>query len=223
MMPASPARPGPGDCGRSGGMRTGPHLVHRATKATVSLIAGVALIVLIVVAAQGRGEDDAAADDIKQILDPIAGAADATEAVALVNGAPISKYRLEGTIATSGESREKVLDALIEYELLYQEGVRLGLEATDDAVEKAIGQTRETASPALVEAAIELAREQGITMDEETYWSHPLTIEATRKSFAVGAAREALLAGVEPQRRDEVLAERLALLRSAADVEIREP
>lgn len=204
-------------------MRTGPHLVHRATKATVSLIAGVALIVLIVVAAQGRGEDDAAADDIKQILDPIAGAADATEAVALVNGAPISKYRLEGTIATSGESREKVLDALIEYELLYQEGVRLGLEATDDAVEKAIGQTRETASPALVEAAIELAREQGITMDEETYWSHPLTIEATRKSFAVGAAREALLAGVEPQRRDEVLAERLALLRSAADVEIREP
>ena len=204
-------------------MRTGPHLVHRATKATVSLIAGVALIVLIVVAAQGRGEDDAAADDIKQILDPIAGAADATEAVALVNGAPISKYRLEGTIATSGESREKVLDALIEYELLYQEGVRLGLEATDDAVEKAIGQTRETASPALVEAAIELAREQGITMDEETYWSHPLTIEATRKSFAVGAAREALLAGVEPQRRDELLAERLALLRSAADVEIREP
>lgn len=204
-------------------MRTGPHLVHRATKATVSLIAGVALIVLVVVAAQGRGEDDAAADDIKQILDPIAGAADATEAVALVNGAPISKYRLEGTIATSGESREKVLDALIEYELLYQEGVRLGLEATDDAVEKAIGQTRETASPALVEAAIELAREQGITMDEETYWSHPLTIEATRKSFAVGAAREALLAGVEPQRRDEVLAERLALLRSAADVEIREP
>lgn len=170
-----------------------------------------------------RGEDDAAADDIKQILDPIAGAADATDAVALVNGAPISKYRLEGTIATSGESREKVLDALIEYELLYQEGVRLGLEATDDAVEKAIAQTRETASPALVEAAIELAREQGITMDEETYWSHPLTIEATRKSLTVGAAREALLAGVEPQRRDEALTGKLGALRAAADIEIREP
>lgn len=170
-----------------------------------------------------RGEDDAAADEIKQILDPIAGAADATDAVALVNGAPISKYRLEGTIATSGESREKVLDALIEYELLYQEGVRLGLEATDDAVEKAIAQTRETASPALVEAAIELAREQGITMDEETYWSHPLTIEATRKSLTVGAAREALLAGVEPQRRDEVLAGKVQELRATAEIDIRAP
>ncbi|PWB42175.1 MAG: hypothetical protein C3F10_13710 [Dehalococcoidia bacterium] len=191
--------------------------------AAAALVAVVALIVLVVVVAQGRGEDDATADDISQVLDPIAGAADATDAVALVNGAPISKYRLEGTIATSGESREKVLDALIEYELLYQEGVRLGLQATDDAVEKAIAQTRETASPSIVEAAIELAREQGITMDEETYWSHPLTIEATRKSLTVGAAREALLAGVEPQRRDEALAERLALLRSAADIEIREP
>ncbi|GMV84271.1 MAG: hypothetical protein AMXMBFR80_01290 [Dehalococcoidia bacterium] len=170
-----------------------------------------------------RGEDDAAADDIKQILDPIAGAADATDAVALVNGAPISKYRLEGTIATSGESREKVLDALIEHELLHQEGVRLGLEATDDAVEKAIAQTRETASPALVEAAIELAREQGITMDEETYWSHPLTIEATRKSLTVGAAREALLAGVEPQRRDEVLAGKVQELRATAEIDIRAP
>lgn len=170
-----------------------------------------------------RGEDDAAADEIKQILDPIAGAADATDAVALVNGAPISKYRLEGTIATSGESREKVLDALIEHELLHQEGVRLGLEATDDAVEKAIAQTRETASPALVEAAIELAREQGITMDEETYWSHPLTIEATRKSLTVGAAREALLAGVEPQRRDEVLAGKVQELRATAEIDIRAP
>jgi hypothetical protein len=170
-----------------------------------------------------RGEDDAAADDIKQILDPIAGAADATDAVALVNGAPISKYRLEGTIATSGESREKVLDALIEHELLHQEGVRLGLEATDDAVEKAIAQTRETASPALVEAAIELAREQGIEMDEETYWSHPLTIEATRKSLTVGAAREALLAGVEPQRRDEVLAGKVQELRATAEIDIRAP
>lgn len=204
-------------------MRTGFHLTRRTTMATAALGAVIALIVLVVVVAQGRGEDDAAADDIKQILDPIAGAADGTDAVALVNGAPISKYRLEGTSATSGESREKVLDALIEYELLYQEGVRLGLQATDHAVEKAIAQTRETASPALVQAAIELAREQGITMDEETYWSHPLTIEATRKSLTVGAAREALLAGVEPPRRDETLAERLALLRSAADIEIREP
>ncbi len=204
-------------------MRTRLHLTRRTTMATAALVAVVALIVLVVVVAQGRGEDDAAADDIKQILDPIAGAADATDAVALVNGAPISKYRLEGTVATSGESRDKVLDALIEYELLYQEGVRLGLQATDDAVEKAIAQTRETASPSIVEAAIELAREQGITMDEETYWSHPLTIEATRKSLTVGAAREALLAGVEPRRRDEALAERLALLRSAADIEIREP
>ncbi|NJD66900.1 MAG: hypothetical protein FIB00_16960 [Chloroflexi bacterium] len=204
-------------------MRSGLHLTRRTAMAAAALVAVVALIVLVVVVAQGRGEDDATADDISQVLDPIAGAADATDAVALVNGAPISKYRLEGTIATSGESREKVLDALIEYELLYQEGVRLGLQATDDAVEKAIAQTRETASPSIVEAAIELAREQGITMDEETYWSHPLTIEATRKSLTVGAAREALLAGVEPQRRDEALAERLALLRSAADIEIREP
>lgn len=196
---------------------------QRTTKIALGVLALIGALLLIPLMAQGRGEDDAAADDIKQILDPIAGAADATDAVALVNGAPISKYRLEGTIATSGESREKVLDALIEYELLYQEGVRLGLEATDDAVEKAIAQTRETASPALVEAAIELAREQGITMDEETYWSHPLTIEATRKSLTVGAAREALLAGVEPQRRDEALAGKLGALRAAADIEIREP
>lgn len=196
---------------------------QRTTKIALGVLALIGALLLIPLMAQGRGEDDAAADDIKQILDPIAGAADATNAVALVNGAPISKYRLEGTIATSGESREKVLDALIEYELLYQEGVRLGLEATDDAVEKAIAQTRETASPALVEAAIELAREQGITMDEETYWSHPLTIEATRKSLTVGAAREALLAGVEPQRRDEALTGKLGALRAAADIEIREP
>ncbi len=204
-------------------MRSGLHLTRRTAMAAAALVAVVALIVLVVVVAQGRGEDDATADDISQVLDPIAGAADATDAVALVNGAPISKYRLEGTIATSGESREKVLDALIEYELLYQEGVRLGLQATDEAVEKAIAQTRETASPSIVEAAIELAREQGITMDEETHWSHPLTIEATRKSLTVGAAREALLAGVEPQRRDEALAGKLGALRAAADIEVREP
>jgi hypothetical protein len=179
--------------------------------------------VLAVVVVQGLGEDDAAADDIKQILDPLADAADATDAVALVNGSPISKYRLDGTVATSGQSREKVLDALIDYELLYQEGVRLGLVATDEAVAKAIAQTRETASPALIKAAIELARENGFDMDENSYWNHPLTIEGYRKSLTVAAAREALLAGVEPQSRDETLAERLALLRSAADIEIRAP
>lgn len=204
-------------------MRTGLHLTRRTTMAAAALVAVVALIVLVVVVAQGRGEDDAAADDIKQILDPIAGAADATDAVALVNGSPISTYRLEGTVATSGQSREEVLDSLIDYELLYQEGVRLGLVATDEAVAKAIDQTRETASPALVKAAIELARENGFDMDEETYWNHPLTIEATRKSLTVGAAREALLARVEPQRRDEVLVNKLGARRAAADIEIREP
>jgi hypothetical protein len=116
-----------------------------------------------------------------------------------------------------------VLDSLIGYELLYQEGVRLGLKATDDAVEKAIAQTRDTASPALVKAAIELARENGFEMDEDSYWSHLLTIEATRKSLTVGAAREPLLAGVEPQSRDEVLAGKLQDLRVIADIEIRAP
>ena len=204
-------------------MRTRFHLTRRIPKAAAASVAVLALMALVVVAVQGRSNDRAAADDIKQILDPLAGAVDATDAVALVNGSPISKYRLEGTIATSGESREKVLDSLIDYEILHQEGVRLGLEATDEAVARAIAQTRETASPALVKAAIELAREDGFDMDKDSYWNHPLTIEATRKSITVGAAREALLSGVEPQRRDETLAQRLALLRSTADVEIREP
>lgn len=191
--------------------------------ASAVVIALTATLLVGTLAVVGRGEDDAAADDIKQTLDPLASAPDAADAVAFVNGSPISKYRLEGTIATSGESREKVLDALIDYELLYQEGVRLGLVATDEAVAKAIAQTRETASPALVKAAIELARENGFDMDEDSYWNHPLSIEATRESLTVGAARKALLAGVEPQRRDEVLSGKLVDLRASADIEIREP
>jgi hypothetical protein len=57
--------------------------------AAAALVVVVAFSVLVVVVAQGRGEDDAAADDIKQILDPLASAADATDAVALVNGSPV--------------------------------------------------------------------------------------------------------------------------------------
>ncbi|HMO54043.1 MAG TPA: hypothetical protein PJ994_06040 [Tepidiformaceae bacterium] len=193
-----------------------------AIVAAVTFAAGLAVPPLI---ARSGNEDQSAADRAKNVLRPIIQSPNSDDIVATVNGAPISRYRLEGTLALSpsGTSVESVLDALIEYELLYQEGVQRGLVATDEAVEAAIAESRSAVSPDAVQASIDLAREQGIEITQNSYWSHPVTVEAIRRSVTVAAAREALLEDVHPAEREAQLARLIASLREAATIEVVDP
>jgi hypothetical protein len=110
---------------------------------------------------------------------------------------------------------------LIDYELLYIEGVRRGLGPGDEELDAAIEFNRENVSPEAVEQAVAYSRKLGEDVTVEEYWDHPSVREALKKALTVGKTRS-LLEGEDPAPRDGSLAEEVKSLRAAADIRLDE-
>lgn len=120
-----------------------------------------------------------------------------------------------------------MFDSLIDFELLYDEALRLEVVPSDSEVAANIEITRANTPDEAVQAVIDLARDAGTVITEDEYWNHPNVIEATRKSLAVGNARNALAdtAGPDsgPEERDAALESELARLWAKGEVMILDP
>jgi len=177
----------------------------------------------------GRTEGSEQADRLRTAVAPYTDPALSGAVVATVNGGDITQSRLDGTVNATGSdlSSKDALDQLIEYELLDDEGVRLGLVPSDAEVQANLAITREHTPKEAVQVAIDLAAEAGVVITEDEYWSHPTVVDAARKALTVREAREALAdtAGPDatPAERDAALEQELARLWAEGDVVIIEP
>ena len=145
------------------------------------------------------------------------------EIAAMVDGHAISRFRLEGTLASSrtqgsGLSVEEVLDGLIDYELLYLEGLRRGLEPGPDELDAAIAFNRDNVPHEAIEQALAYSERLGVRINEKEYWDHPSVRDGLKKALTVGKARTAL-EGSDPARRSESLSHEMTKLREAADIQ----
>lgn len=178
--------------------------------------------VLAPIAATGQSEEQEAADRMVESVRPHL--PELGTVVARVNGQTISLGRLNATYEGVGLTKEQALDQLIDYELMYQEGLRLGMAPSTSEVDEAIEQCRALVPEEAVEAAIQLSQEWGSDISSpDDYWASEPVIEGIRKSITVGNLRAAIIeeAGVEPGApQDEAVAERVAKLRAQADIEI---
>jgi len=188
--------------------------------ATSGLLIAAAIAVPIL--ASGETEEKERADRLMATVTQLAAPATAGEAVAIVNGRAITASRLDGTVALSdsGLSRKQVLEQLIDYELLYDEGVRRGLVPSDKEVQDNLDITRANTSKEAVQVAIDLARATGVMINEDEYWSHPVVVDSTRKALTVGRARDELTRGAPAGKEQEVPGQELARLRALGQVEV---
>jgi hypothetical protein len=194
-------------------------------------VAGLAVFVLVALAAVltltdvlSVRADDPHTEAFRDLPDPADPAI--AETAATVDGVPITLGRLQGAIATArfggqAVSAREALDSLIDYELLYAEGLRRGLAPSDDEVASAIEETRKNVDVAAVEAALDYAAKGGSRMTADEYWSHPEYHRAIRKSVTVSRAQEALQ-GAPGASAEGQLAQGLSELRARADVVVND-
>lgn len=189
-------------------------------------ILGAALVLLAALGVWGRAEQAAGQDPTSAAFEGLPKAAESVDSpvVATVGGTDITAWRLATAVEMAERggtpvSVDDALTSLVEYELLYREGVRLNLVPSDDEVRKAIEVTRENVPIAAVEEAVKYGQAGGSEAPAtvEEYWAHPALFDATRKSMVVGRAREMLSGEVGPGGESRLQNE-LQRLRSGADV-----
>ncbi|MGE3420953.1 MAG: hypothetical protein AB7N24_02775 [Dehalococcoidia bacterium] len=123
------------------------------------------------------------------------------------------------TGAEPATARE-ILDGLIDDELLYQEAVRRGLEASEEDAKAAVAQARDESGPAQMEFVLGYASQKaGQTVDADTYWAMPEVVSGFRHSLSVQALIEALSHG-EPAIRESAVAGEKQRLRTEASITI---
>ena len=149
-----------------------------------------------------------------------------TTVAAEVNGESISQFTLEGALASAElegapTAPGEALDALIDRELLYQEALRRGLEATGDEVADAIAVNRDAVPGWAVEQAIEHSSELADDMSVDEYWEHPAVTSATSKNLTIGNLRDELRADAQTNPEAAVNDE-VKKLRDSADIVIHD-
>lgn len=143
--------------------------------------------------------------------------------VAFVNGVEIQKSQLDAArivASRGGGSGTDVLEQLIDFELLRQAGVRMGLEPTAKEVEAAITKTRETLPPAAEEEALAYAKRLGHALTADEYWASPRYRDAYRSSITAHRALEALSAPDQGQASRRTTDSVVAELRRGASIQV---
>jgi hypothetical protein len=146
--------------------------------------------------------------------------------VATVNDVPILQHTLEGGLVLARThdptaQAADLLDALIDDELLFQEGQRRGLTPSGDEIDDAIATTRRGIDPADMDIALTYAARSGTPLTEDEYWASDGVRAAVARSITVGRTRDALK-GTDPVRSGEQLAAAIAELRANARITIDE-
>lgn len=157
----------------------------------------------------------------------VSAGADETPA-AVVNGQPISTGRVRAYESLANQnrditgqpppSRDEILNGLIDDELLYQEAIRRGLQASAEDAAKAAEATRQGMDKQQMEFVLAYAlQNSGRTVDEQSYWSMPEVIEGFRRSLSVQALTLSLQTG-DPSKRADAVAMEVKRLRAEGSV-----
>ena len=163
---------------------------------------------------------------------------DLTDAAATVNGQPIPKFQFDTSVALAegvgkglalggnpapAPSKSEILQGIIDAELKFQEARRLGITASNSEVDAAVAQSRK----GLEDPANSNAREfleaylakTGQAYDE--YWRDVRFREVVRKNLVIAKFNDSLrLPGADPRTAERALSDKLATLRSQADIKI---
>jgi hypothetical protein len=143
---------------------------------------------------------------------------------ARVNGTEIRASVVDATWSASqagGQNKTKaeVLDGLIDFELLVQEGERLGLEPTAEEIENAIAETKSSAAPEAVKEALEYSARMGKPISDNEYWESDAYREEMRRSITAGRAGRAIAEISDRRPSPEEVGRAAAKLRAGAHIE----
>jgi len=200
------------------------------TRSLVPIGAAAGAVVLIIAAGvAGRTAAGSTKRPADLATELVSSGSDQTPA-AVVNGQPISAGRVRAYESLANQNRgitgqpppstQEILNGLIDDELLYQEAIRRGLQASLEDAAKAAEATRQSMDKPQMEFVLAYAlQNSGRTLDEQAYWSMPEVVEAYRRSLTIQALRVTLGSADLSNRADAVAAE-VKRLRAAGSVTI---
>lgn len=200
------------------------------TRSLVPIGAAAGAVVLIIAAGvAGRTAAGSTKRPADLATELVSSGSDETPA-AVVNGQPISAGRVRAYESLANQNRgitgqpppstQEILNGLIDDELLYQEAIRRGLQASLEDAAKAAEATRQSMDKPQMEFVLAYAlQNSGRTLDEQAYWSMPEVVEAYRRSLTIQALRVTLGSADLSNRADAVAAE-VKRLRAAGSVTI---
>lgn len=200
------------------------------TRSLVPIGAAAGAVVLIIAAGvAGRTAAGSTKRPADLATELVSSGSDETPA-AVVNGQPISAGRVRAYESLANQNRgitgqpppstQEILNGLIDDELLYQEAIRRGLQASLEDAAKAAEASRQSMDKQQMEFVLAYAlQNSGRTLDEQAYWSMPEVVEAYRRSLTIQALRVTLGSADLSNRADAVAAE-VKRLRAAGSVTI---
>lgn len=200
------------------------------TRSLVPIGAAAGAVVLIIAAGvAGRTAAGSTKRPADLATELVSSGSDETPA-AVVNGQPISAGRVRAYESLANQNRgitgqpppstQEILNGLIDDELLYQDAIRRGLQASLEDAAKAAEASRQSMDKQQMEFVLAYAlQNSGRTLDEQAYWSMPEVVEAYRRSLTIQALRVTLGSADLSNRADAVAAE-VKRLRAAGSVTI---